>query len=153
MDYATKSTILGGAAAGAVPRHRVAKDVDNRGHPFSFSESKPLPLLQRICMHNGVTHIVDFCAGSAAMAISTSGMIEYEGLAANEVHRDWLDSTVDCCVVYLAGEDKDYAKRLGVQDASLEKLSTLFSGTMLEARRMLEPVQDEEGSEDSEDED
>ena len=80
-------------------------------------------------------------------------MMEYEGLAANEVHRDWLDSTVDRCVVYLAGKDKDYAKRLGVQDAFLEKLGKFFSGTMLEARRMLEPVQDEEGSEDSEDED
>ena len=87
------------------------------------------------------------------MAISTSGVIEYEGLAANDVHREWLDSTVDRCVVYLAGKDKDYAKRLGVQDTSLEKLGTFFSGTMMEARRMLEPVQDEEVSEESDDDD
>ena len=104
------------------------KDIERKGHPFSFVETKPLSLLQRIFEHHGITHMVDFTAGSAAMAIAASGALEYEGLAGNEEHSNWLDSTLDRCVMYLAGKDSDYAKRLGVADESLEQISNFFSG-------------------------
>ncbi|CAK0819347.1 unnamed protein product [Prorocentrum cordatum] len=153
MTYETKASILGNAAAGAVKGKRAQKDIESKGHPFSHLEVKPLHLWQRLCEHHHITHIVDFSAGSAALAIAAAGAMEYEGVAANEVHREWLDSTMDRCAMYLAGRDKNFAKMLGGDEAFVEKVEKYFAGTMMEARRMLEPVQDaaegDGGSEDS----
>ena len=83
------------------------------------------------------------------MAIAAAGAMEYEGVAANEVHREWLDSTLDRCAMYLAGRDKNFAKTLGGDDAFVEKVEKYFAGTMMEARRLLGPIQD--AAEDDED--
>ena len=64
--------------------------------------------------------------------------MEYEGVAANETHCKWLDSTLDLVVKYLAGKDKNLAKKMGGDDAFVEKVGQYFSGTVLEARRYLE---------------
>ena len=66
-------------------------------------------------------------------------------IAANEMHREWLDSTLDRCVMYLAGQDKEFAKGLGGDDEFSEKVQKYFAGTMMEARRLLEPAQDDVG--------
>ena len=144
MANESKTAILGAAASGAVKGKRVQADIDEKGHPFSHCEVKPLNLLQRICEHNQVTHIVDFAAGSGALAVAVAGSMQYEGVAANEVHRDWLDSTLDLCVNYLAGKDDEFTKKLGGDEAFCAKVSKYFSGTMMEARRWLEPPQDNE---------
>ena len=89
-----------------------------------------------------MTLIVDFSPGSAALSIAAAGALEYEGVAANEIHCRWLDSTLDLVVKYLAGQDKGMAKRLGGgggDDKFVEKVGQYFAGTMLEARRYLEP--------------
>ena len=78
---------------------------------------KPLNLWQRICEHHHVTHIVDFTPGSGALAIAAAGAMEYEGLAANEVHRERLDSTLDRCVLYVSGKDKKFTENLGGDSA------------------------------------
>ena len=117
MDADRKALCVGVAASGAVPNKRVQKDIDAHGHPYSHAEVKPLALWQRICEHNGVTHIIDFAAGSGALAIAMAGSAEYEGIAANEAHMKWLDSTLDRCVMYLAGKEKNFVKRLGGDDA------------------------------------
>ena len=91
-----------------------------------------------------MTHIVDLAAGSGALAIAAASSMQYEGVAANEVHRDWLDSTLDLCVNYLAGKDEKFTKKLGGDEAFCAKVSKYFSGTMMEARRWLEPPQDNE---------
>jgi hypothetical protein len=121
---------------------------------------KPLALWQRVCEHNHVTHILDFAAGSAALAIATAGTYGYQGIAANEAHREWLDSTLDRCIMYLAGKEKELAKRLGGDDEFMAKVEKYFGGTMLDARRLLEPISDEEdesnddaGGDDDEDSD
>ena len=111
MDFETKESILGVAASGALPGRRAQKDIEERGHPFSHCEVKPLSLWQRICEHHHVTHIIDFAAGSAALAIAAAGAMEYEGVAANDVHREWLDSTLDRCVMYMAGKEKQLARK------------------------------------------
>ena len=108
---------------------------------------KPLNLWQRICEHHHVTHIVDFTVGSGALAIAAAGAMEYEGLAANEVHREWLDSTLDRCVLYVSGKDKKFTENLGGDDALSEKVEKYFTGTMMEARKYFEPVVDEEAGE------
>ena len=155
MDTDTKSAILGVAASGAVKAKRVQRDIDEKGHPFSHCEVKPLNLWQRIFEHHHVTHIVDFAAGSAALAIAAAGSLEYEGVAANDVHCEWLDSTLDRCVMYLAGKDKQFANNLDGGDGFMEKVGQYFGGTMMEARRLLEPVvdgnDDDEASDDSSD--
>jgi hypothetical protein len=140
MDVTTKSAILGVAAAGAVKEKAVQEDIDERGPPFSLSEGKPLALIQRIFEHFGVTHVVDFAAGSATMAIAAASAQNYEGIAANGEHRDWLDATLDQCVMYMAGKDKQFTKNLGVVDADVtEKIAKYFGGAMMEARRIMEP--------------
>ena len=155
MESDTKAGCVGVAASGAVPNARVQKDIDANGHPYSHAEVKPLALWQRICEHNGVTHIIDFAAGSGALAIAIAGSVEYEGIAANEAHRMWLDSTLDRCIMYLAGKEKEFAKRLGGDDAFIAKVEKYFGGTMVDARRLLEPSErkgasDDDGEDDDE---
>ena len=135
----------------AAPRRkRVQKDLDQNGHPFSHCEVKPLSLWQLLMEHRGVTHIVDFSPGSAALAIAASGAMEYEGVAGNEAQLDWLNSTLDRCIMYMAGKEKEFTKRLGGEDAFMDMVTKYFGGTMLEAQRMLEPLQDCDGLQDGE---
>ena len=57
--------------------------------------------------------------------------------------------------MYKAGHDKGYAEKLGGNEEFVEKASKYFSGTMTEARRLLEPIpndDDEEGGDDKEEE-
>ena len=150
MDYDTKAGILGVAACGAPRRARVQTDMDQHGHPFSHCEVKPLSLWQRVMEHHDVTPIVDFSPGSAALAIAASGAMEYEGVAGNEAQLEWLNSTLDRCVMYLFGKEEEFTKRLGGDDAFMDKVIKYFGGTMLEARRMLEPLQDGDGPYDGE---
>ena len=75
--------------------------------------------------------------------------MEYEGVATNEIHCSWLDSTLDLVVKYLASTDKEFAKKLGGDDEFVEKVARYFAGTLMEARRYLEPeVHSDEDNED-----
>ena len=90
------------------------------------------------------------------MAIAAAGAIEYHGIATNEERRKWLDSTSDCCTMYLAGKEKELAKRLGGGDAFMAKVEKYFGGTMMDARRMLEPpdhISDNDAEDDDEEDD
>ena len=79
--------------------------------------------------------------------------MEYSGVAATDVHRDWLDSTLDRCTMYMAGKDKGFVISLCGDDEFMDKVEKYFSGTMMEARRLLEPVEaDDAGDKDSGDE-
>ena len=142
MDVGAKSSILGVAAAGAVKPTAVQRDCDERGPPFSLQEVKPLNLLQQLLEHFGVTHVVDFAAGSAAMPIgAAAGACEYEGVAANGQHCDWLDATLDKCVTYMAGQDEKFTKSLGVVDEDVTaQIANYFGGPLMEARRIMEPT-------------
>jgi len=151
METDTKAGCVGVAASGAVPSARVQKDIDKCGHAYSHTEVKPLALWQRIIEHNGVTHIIDFAAGSGALAIAIAGSAEYEGIAANEAHMKWLDSTLDRCIMYLAGKEKDFVKKLGGDDAFMAKVEKYFGGMMMDARRMLEPPERNDDSDDDDD--
>ena len=139
MDADSKSSILGAAAAGAVAGKRMSQNIEEKGHPFSQCEVKHLNLWQRICEHHGVTHIVDLSPGSAGLAIAAAGAMEYEGVATNDIHCSWLDSTLDLVVKYLASKDKEFSNKLGGDDDFAEKVASYFGGTLLEARRYLEP--------------
>ena len=102
-----------------------------------------------------MTHIVDFSPGSGGLAIAAAGAVEYEGVAANQEHCSWLDSNLDLVVKYLASTDKEFAKKLGANDEFGEKVVQYFAGTLLEARRYLEPearetLEDEDDGESSE---
>ena len=97
-----------------------------------------------------MTHIVDLTPGSAGLAIAATGAMEYEGVAANEIHCRWLDSTLDLVVKYLASTDKVFANKLGGDDDFAEKVAEYFGGTLLEARRYLEPEDKETPEDDGE---
>ena len=152
MNYDTKARILG-AASCATLHGRLQRDIDEKGHPFSIQEVKPISFWQKIMEHHDVTHIVDFTPGSGALAVAASGAMTYEGIAVNDAHRDWLDSIVDKCVMYKAGHDKEYAHKLGGDDVFVAKASKYFNGTMMEARRLLERVPAEDEAEVSSDAD
>ena len=159
MNYDTKARILG-AASCATLHGRLQRDIDEKGHPFSIQEVKPISFWQKIMEHHDVTHIVDFTPGSGALAVAASGAMEYEGIAGNDAHRDWLDIITDRCVMYKAGHEEGYAQQLGGDEAFVEKASKYFSGTMLEARRLLglggdedEKKEEKEEDDDSESED
>ena len=111
------------------------EDIDDKGHPFSYHEVKPISFWLNIMEHHKVTHIVDFIPGSGALAVAASGAMTYEGIAVNDAHRDWLDSIVDRCVMYKAGHVEGYAEQLGGDEGFVEKASKYFGGTMMEARR------------------
>ena len=82
MSYDTKASILGAASCAPLRRKRLQKDIDDKGHPFSYHEVKPISFWLNIMEHHKVTHIVDFTPGSGALAIAASGAMEYEGIAA-----------------------------------------------------------------------
>ena len=153
MDYETKASIFGAADYGQVAQKKLQADIERHGHPFSLFEVKPLGFMQRILEHHNVTHIVDFAAGSGAIAIAASGAMDYDGVAANDNHEQWLNSTLDRCVMYLAGKDKDFGKKLSSSDEFAEKVAKYFGGTVMDARRILEPVDDEDEDEEDDDAD
>jgi len=150
MSHETKTSILGAPACAELDTRlsRLQEEVNEKGHPFAYAEVKPISFWQTIMEHHGVTHIVDFSPGSGALAVAASGAIRYEGVAANDAHRDWLDSIVDRCVMYKAGHVDGYAEQLGGDAEFVEKASKFFGGTMMEARRLLEPDVGEGGDDD-----
>ena len=153
MSYDTKASILGAPACVSLDRQdtRLQEDIDDKGHPFSYNEVKPISFWQTIMEHHNVTHIVDFTPGSGALAVAASGAMQYEGIAANDAHRDWLDSIVDRCVMYKAGHVEGYAEQLGGDAEFVEKASKYFGGTMMEARRLLMPDVGEGGDDEDDD--
>ncbi|CAK0868505.1 unnamed protein product [Prorocentrum cordatum] len=115
-------------------------DIDSKGHPFSHSEVKPLSLWQTLVEHHKVTRVADFTPGSGALAVAASGAMECDGIAANDARRDWLDSVVGRRAMHKAGHDEGCAEQLGGDAEFVEKASKYFSGTMMEAKRLLMPV-------------
>ena len=152
MNRETKSSILGAPACASLGpgQSRLQAEIDEKGHPFSHSEVKPVALWQSIVEHFGITRIiVDLTPGSGAFAVAATGLAQYEGIAANDAHRDWLDNIVDRCVMYKAGHEQGYAKdTLGGDPEFVAKASRYFGGTMMDARRWLMPGAGGDGEED-----
>ena len=76
-------------------------------------------------------------------------------MAANEIHCGLLDSTLDVCVKYLASKNNMLVNKLRGDDDFAQKVAEYFGGTLLEARRYLEPEvketpEDEDDGESSE---
>ena len=87
-----------------------------------------------------------------ALAVAASGAMQYEGIAGNDAHRDWLDSIVDRCVMYKAGHEQGYSENLGLDAEFVGTASKYFGGTMMEARRLLMPDDGEGGDAGEDDE-
>ena len=84
------------------------------------------------------------------MGIAAAGAMRYEGVAANDAHRNWLDVTVDRCVMYKVGHTEGFADQLGGDEEFIEKASRYFGGaTMAEARRLMMPEEEELGDDDA----
>ena len=64
------------------------------------------------------------------MRSQAAGAMEYEGVATNEIHCSWLDSTLDLVVKYLASKDKVFAQKLRGDDDFAEKVAQYFCGTV-----------------------
>ena len=55
--------------------------------------------------------------------------------------------------MYLCGKEKQLAKRLGGDDAFMEKVEKYFGGVVMDARRLLEAPERKEGDDDESDDD
>ena len=145
MEEGTKMSILGGTATGVVHGKRLQRDIVENGHPYSWAETKPVSLLNILCRHLQLTHIVDFTPGSAALAVAVAGEMQYEGIASVEEHQQWLDNTMDRCFLYLVAKHPELATELGGDTDLQEKVARFFNAqTMREASRYIEPPNDEE---------
>ena len=120
-------------------RANVCRKISTSEGTFFALRGEALTLWQRICEHHCVAHIMGSALGSAALAVAAAGAMMYEGVAANDVHREWLDLTFDRCVMYMAGQKKEFAQGLGGDEDFIEKVQKYFAGTMMEARRLSEP--------------
>ena len=149
MEHDTKLSILGSTASGVAGSQRIQSDIDEKGHPFSWAETKPLNLWQRMCEHHNVTHVVDFTPGSAALAVAASGTMQYEGIAANEEHQKWMDSILDRCIMYLVGRDEKFCEKLGGDAEFTAKVTKFFAGSMQEVQRFLQPQDDDDEEDDN----
>ncbi|CAK0815225.1 unnamed protein product, partial [Prorocentrum cordatum] len=123
-------------------------DIDDRGHPFSRNEVKPISSWQAIMQHHDATRVVDFAPGSGALAAAASGAMQCEGIAGNDAHRDRLNSIVDRRAMHKAGHGKGHAEQLGGDSEFAEKASKYFGSATLEARRWLMPDGGEGGDDE-----
>ena len=147
MDVTSKGAIVGAAAAGAVKGRRVQHSMEKHGAPLSLFETKPLNFWQRLIEHHRITHIIDFSPGSGALAVAATGAVEYEGVAATTAHHTFLDSVVDKCTLYQAGKTKDFVRKLGGDGDQADLCEKYFGGGMMhQARRMMEPLADDQQS-------
>ncbi|CAK0817005.1 unnamed protein product [Prorocentrum cordatum] len=150
MCHDAMASALGVASCAALENEhlRVQGGVDERGHPFSRSEVKPISFWQTSMEHREVTRVVDFAPGSGALAVAASGAVECEGIAGNEARRDWLDPIVGGRAMCEAGREDGRAEQLGGDAEFVEKARKYLGGTTTEARRLSTPVAeggDEEG--------
>ena len=114
MNCETKVNIFGATTIDVEKgKERLKADIIQKGHPFSWAETKPMNLWQRMCEHFRVTHIVDFTPGSAGLAVAASGAMQYEGIAANEEHLQWLNFILDRHILSMVGRDKQVAANFG----------------------------------------
>ena len=107
-----------------------------------------MALWQRVMEHHHVAHATDLSAGSGALAIAASGAFQYHGAAANDVHAQWLDATVDRYSMYMVGSDEAHDRALGGGDEMVADAKRHIGGTMMEVRRLLQPpAEGDRGSE------
>ena len=144
MTYDVKAACVGAGAAGAAKSPAVAKNVEQRGHVFSYNEVKPVALFERIFEHLGATHVVDFTPGSGACAVAAAGAgIRYDGIAANQDHAAWLDVILDRIVFHLCSESKQARDSLEFEDEASENVKKYFGGLVMEGKRYMEPGEEE----------
>ena len=78
-------------------------DVEARGHPFSWTEQKPLAWYEVFLQEVKAALVVDFSPGSGAMARACLNQgIHYVGICRTEKHCSWLTNilnkaAVECC--------------------------------------------------------
>ncbi len=94
-----------------------------RGVAFQWHETKSVKLWIQFWKDiPGLTNILDFGVGTAAAGIGAWRCgINYEGVCANKVHKDWLDNLMDSCMfavvaegvgTKVAGNDKDFQAKV-----------------------------------------
>jgi len=109
-----------------------------RGVAFQWHETKSVKLWMQFFKDiPGLTHILDFGVGTAAAGIGAWRCgINYEGVCANQVHKDWLDNLMDSCMFAVVAEGVG-TKAVGNDDQFQAKVQHLFGPQVAEGMRML----------------
>ena len=75
-------------------------DVEARGHPFSWTERKPLAWYEVFLQEVKAALVVDYSPGSGAMARACLNLgIQYVGICRSEQHCSWLTNILNKAAV------------------------------------------------------
>ena len=82
------------------------RDWKRRGVPFAWGETKSVDIFKQLFRDlPQVTHVFDLTPGSGCAALAAWHLgLNYEGLAFNHAHKDWLDNVMDTCMYAVVAE-------------------------------------------------
>ena len=103
------------------------------GHPLFMHEVKEVEIYLAIFEDLSVTHVFDLAAGSGAAVMASAILrIQYEGLAMNADHANWLDRIMDKAMFAICVDSTDEESVKIKAD-----VSQYFNANIEEARALL----------------
>ena len=90
-----KKKNLGAAAVGAFARERMTTEVETNGHPFLWSDFKPVPFFSGLFKDFEVADVIDLTPGSGAACVAALyASIPYHAICYNLPHKQWLQGLI-----------------------------------------------------------
>ena len=133
LTDAGKKQMLGASAVGAFARERVAKEIKDRGHPYSWAEWKPVRLFSTFCRDLEATDIVDATPGSGAAALAAMyNDIPYFGICYNEAQFAWLMDLFRKAFLALVAD-----KKIPVEKEVMQNVNQYLQRTAEAAKQLL----------------
>ena len=133
LTEAGKKQMLGASAVGDFARERVAKEIKDRGHPYSWAEWKPVKLFSTFCRDLEATDIVDATPGSGAAALAAMyNDIPYFGICYNEAPSTWLMDLFRKAFLALVAD-----KKIPVEKEVMQNVNQYLQRTAEAAKQLL----------------
>jgi len=134
MTKDTKVKILGASAVGDMGKDRVAKEIDEKGHPLFWGEWKPVHYYARLMKDFGATEVMDLTPGSGAAAIGALYQgIPYMAVCENEAQKEWLWTLLQKLFLAIV------ANKTVEVDAEVTKNVTMYLQRTVEAAKQYLP--------------
>ena len=120
----------------------------SKGHPLFLNEIKDVGMYVALYTDLNVTHVLDLAAGSGAAAMAAAILhIQYEGIAMNTNHVNWLERIMDKAVFAILMDNNDEESQKIKGD-----VSNYFASLIQEAREFLSGDVPDESDLDGDDE-
>ena len=122
-------------------------DVAARGHPFSWTERKPLSWYEVFLPEVRAALVVDYSPGSGAMARACLNLgIQYVGICRTEQHSTWLNNILNKAAVECTSRNGS-----PLYEADLASAIQVHFTEMIEEQRQQDAAEDVEDGAESED--